>query len=43
MSDDLVLAVDGLKISIATDDGLARVLDHVDLRIPRGRIVGVVG
>src|SRR5262245_14973394 len=43
MSDDLVLAVDGLQISIATDDGLARVLDHVDLRIPRGRIVGVVG
>jgi len=43
VSDDLVLAVDGLKISIATDDGLARVLDHVDLRISRGRIVGVVG
>ncbi len=43
MSDELVLAVDGLEISIATDDGLARVLDHVDLRIPRGRIVGVVG
>ncbi len=43
MSDDPVLAVDGLEISIATDDGLARVLDHVDLRIPRGRIVGVVG
>jgi oligopeptide/dipeptide ABC transporter ATP-binding protein len=41
--DDLVLAVGGLGISIATDDGLARVLDHVDLRIPRGRIVGVVG
>ena len=43
VSDDPVLAVDGLKISIATDDGPARVLDHVDLRIPRGRIVGVVG
>src|SRR5206468_2995921 len=43
VSDELVLAVDGLEISIATDDGLARVLDHVDLRIPRGRIVGVVG
>jgi len=43
VSDDPVLAVDGLEISIATDDGLARVLDHVDLRIPRGRIVGVVG
>jgi peptide/nickel transport system ATP-binding protein len=43
VSEDLVLAVEGLAISIATDDGLARVLDHVDLRIPRGRIVGVVG
>ena len=30
-------------MSIATDDGVAQVLDHVDLRIPRGRIVGVVG
>ncbi len=40
---DLVLAVDGLAISIETDNGLARVLDHVDLRIPHGRIVGVVG
>jgi len=43
VSDEPILAVDGLEISIATDDGVARVLDHVDLRIPRGRIVGVVG
>jgi peptide/nickel transport system ATP-binding protein len=43
MTNDFVLAVEGLRVSIATDDGLARVLDHVDLRIPRGRIVGVVG
>jgi oligopeptide/dipeptide ABC transporter ATP-binding protein len=41
--DDLVLAVDGLRVTIPTDDGPARVLDHVDLAIPRGRIVGVVG
>jgi peptide/nickel transport system ATP-binding protein len=40
---DLILAVEGLRISISTDDGLAEVLDHVDLAIPRGRIVGVVG
>jgi peptide/nickel transport system ATP-binding protein len=39
----VVLSVEDLAISIATDDGSARVLDHVDLRIPRGRIVGVVG
>jgi peptide/nickel transport system ATP-binding protein len=43
MTDAFVLAVEGLRVSIATDDGLARVIDHVDLRIPRGRIVGVVG
>jgi peptide/nickel transport system ATP-binding protein len=43
MTDDVVLNVDGLRVSIATDDGPAQVLDHVDLRIPRGRIVGVVG
>src|SRR5262249_30364011 len=43
MNEELVLVVDGLALSIATDDGPARVLDHVDLRIPRGRIVGVVG
>jgi oligopeptide/dipeptide ABC transporter ATP-binding protein len=38
-----VLAVEALRISIATDDGLAQILDHVNLTIPRGRIVGVVG
>jgi peptide/nickel transport system ATP-binding protein len=43
MTDDIILNVDGLRVSIATDDGPAQVLDHVDLRIPRGRIVGVVG
>ena len=43
MTDAFVLAVEGLRVSIATDDGLARVIDHVNLRIPRGRIVGVVG
>jgi oligopeptide/dipeptide ABC transporter ATP-binding protein len=42
-SSDAVLSVEALRVSIATDDGPAEVLDHVDLRIPRGRIVGVVG
>jgi oligopeptide/dipeptide ABC transporter ATP-binding protein len=42
-ADAPVLAVEGLRVSMATDDGLAQVLDHVDLVIPRGRIVGVVG
>jgi oligopeptide/dipeptide ABC transporter ATP-binding protein len=40
---DIILSVEELRISIPTDDGLAQILDHVDLRIPRGRIVGVVG
>jgi oligopeptide/dipeptide ABC transporter ATP-binding protein len=35
--------VEGLRVSIPTDDGLAEVLDHVDLAIPRGGIAGVVG
>ena len=38
-----LLAVEGLRVSIAADDGVARVLDHVDLAIPGGRVVGVVG
>jgi peptide/nickel transport system ATP-binding protein len=38
-----LLRVDSLRISIPTDDGVAQILDHVDLVIPPGRIVGVVG
>jgi ABC-type dipeptide/oligopeptide/nickel transport system ATPase component len=41
--DDRVLTVEGLRVTIPTDDGTAHILDHVDLAIPRGRIVGVVG
>ena len=40
---DLLLSVEGLRVLIPTDDGSAEVLDHVDLSIPRGGIVGVVG
>jgi oligopeptide/dipeptide ABC transporter ATP-binding protein len=40
---DPILRVEGLTISIPTDDGLAQILDRADLVIPRGRIVGVVG
>jgi oligopeptide/dipeptide ABC transporter ATP-binding protein len=38
-----LLSVEGLRISIPTDDGVAQILDRVDLTIPRGRVVGVVG
>src|SRR5471030_1463126 len=37
------LGVKGLKVSIRTDDGVARVLDDVGLTLERGRILGVVG
>jgi oligopeptide/dipeptide ABC transporter ATP-binding protein len=38
-----ILSVRGLKISIPTDQGVARILDDVGLTLERGRILGVVG
>jgi oligopeptide/dipeptide ABC transporter ATP-binding protein len=38
-----LLRIEGLTVSIPTDDGLARILDQADLAVPSGRIVGVVG
>jgi peptide/nickel transport system ATP-binding protein len=38
-----LLRIEELTVSIPTDQGIARILDHADLVIPRGRIVGVVG
>jgi oligopeptide/dipeptide ABC transporter ATP-binding protein len=38
-----VLSVKGLKVSIRTDDGPARILDDVGLTLEKGRILGVVG
>jgi peptide/nickel transport system ATP-binding protein len=37
------LKVSGLKVSIRTDDGVARVLDDIKLNLEPGRILGVVG
>ncbi|WP_281684723.1 ABC transporter ATP-binding protein [Thalassobaculum salexigens] len=42
MTSDL-LRVRDLKVSFATDGGTAQVLDHVNLTIGRGQIVGLVG
>ncbi len=38
-----LLEVRDLVVSIRALEGTAQVLDHVDLQVPRGRIVGVVG
>jgi len=38
-----VLNIKGLRVAIRTDDGIARVLDDIDLTLERGRILGVVG
>jgi peptide/nickel transport system ATP-binding protein len=38
-----ILAIRNLRISIPTDEGLAQILDHVSVTLPKGRIVGVVG
>ncbi|SKA10283.1 peptide/nickel transport system ATP-binding protein [Enhydrobacter aerosaccus] len=38
-----LLKIDGLKVSIRTDDGMAQVLDDIGLTLERGRILGVVG
>ena len=39
----VLLAIRDLSVAIRTDEGLAEVLDHADLEIARGEIVGVVG
>jgi peptide/nickel transport system ATP-binding protein len=43
MNEAEILRVAGLRLTIRGDEGLARVLDHIDLRLDRGRVLGVVG
>jgi len=38
-----ILSVEGLRISLKGDEGRAEVLDRIDVTVPQGRIVGVVG
>jgi peptide/nickel transport system ATP-binding protein len=43
MRGDALLEVKNLRLSVRTDEGVARILDHVELALPRGQILGVVG
>jgi peptide/nickel transport system ATP-binding protein len=43
MTAETLLDIRGLKTWFATDDGVVRAVDGVDLRIDRGETVGVVG
>jgi peptide/nickel transport system ATP-binding protein len=38
-----LLEVRNLRLSVKTDEGTAYILDHVELTLPRGRILGLVG
>ena len=38
-----LLRIRDLRVSIRTDDGIASVLDGIDLSLERGRVLGVVG
>jgi len=38
-----ILEVRGLKLAIRTDEGVARVLDHIDFTLEAGHILGIVG
>jgi peptide/nickel transport system ATP-binding protein len=40
---DPMLEIRGLRLSIRTDEGIARVLEHIDFTLERGRILGLVG
>ena len=43
MTEAPLLEVRNLRLSVRTDEGLAQILDHVELTLPRGHILGVVG
>jgi len=43
MSGNPLLEVKSLRLSVKTDEGLAQILDHVELELARGHILGVVG
>jgi oligopeptide/dipeptide ABC transporter ATP-binding protein len=38
-----ILEITELKLAICTDEGMARILDHIEFSVDRGRILGLVG
>ncbi|HVH81545.1 MAG TPA: ATP-binding cassette domain-containing protein, partial [Stellaceae bacterium] len=40
---DAILEVRELRLSIGGDEGIAKILDHIDFALARGRILGLVG
>ena len=38
-----ILEVRSLRLSIKGDEGIAKILDHIDFALERGRILGIVG
>jgi ABC-type dipeptide/oligopeptide/nickel transport system ATPase component len=38
-----LLDIQTMRLSVKTDEGMAQILDHVTLTLPRGRILGLVG
>jgi oligopeptide/dipeptide ABC transporter ATP-binding protein len=43
LTDDPILEIRGLRLTIKTDEGPAKVLDHIDFTLERGHILGIVG
>ena len=40
---DPILEVRDLSLSVKTDNGIARILDHIDFSVSRGEVLGIVG
>src|SRR5258708_5900716 len=40
---DSILEIRDLRLTIRTDEGPARILDHIDFTLERGTILGIVG
>jgi len=43
IADNVLLSVNGLTVHFHTDRGLVRALDHADLCVNRGEVVGLIG